>query len=55
MPHLLIMNCPYCGSSDIAETSRVEGPEVESVWVFCLTCDEECVINRKLDDDDEQE
>ena len=45
-PALLITHCPYCGSQDISELNRIEGHEVESVALFCLTCDEMCVIDR---------
>jgi hypothetical protein len=47
--HLLIMACPYCGSSDVHELNRIEGHAVESVAVCCLSCDEECSIDRNLD------
>lgn len=50
---LLIMACPYCGSPDVHEVNRVEGHMVESVAVECLTCDEGCVIDRRLEDEDD--
>ena len=46
---LLIMACPYCGSSDVHETNRVEGHCVETVAIWCCSCDEECNIDRNLD------
>jgi hypothetical protein len=49
LTHLLIMACPYCGSSDVHELNRTEGHAVESVAVCCFSCDEECSIDRNLD------
>lgn len=51
-PALLIMACPYCGSGCVHELNREEGPMVESVAVWCDSCDEEFDVNRNLDTED---
>lgn len=50
MTGLLITACPYCGSSDVHELQRTEGHMLESVWIACLSCDEECLIDRNVDE-----
>lgn len=47
---LLITHCPYCGSTDVHELHRNEGHQIESVAIACLSCDEECIIERNLDE-----
>lgn len=51
---LLIMACPYCGSPDVHEINRIEGHQVETVAVSCLTCDESFVIDRSFYDEDSE-
>ena len=55
MPELLIMNCPYCGSSDVHELDRGVGHALEAVLVCCLSCDETCTVERYLGTDDQIE
>jgi hypothetical protein len=48
MTRINIVYCPYCGSQDVHELQRVEASELESVMVCCLSCDEQCVIDRDV-------
>jgi hypothetical protein len=50
--------CPYCGSPRVDTTSHAECNGVESVIASCLGCGEECLVDRNVAndyDDDEDE